>query len=120
MDKHKVTSELAFYRTKLFGKNDSEREGVAYTAGRNLVGEESLIYKQWFPETKGLQGYARAVLFVGRSPEGLPLQELTEDGWRVEETGRIVARDYGIPLAEFDYVLMRKTSGASASNFKSP
>ncbi|WP_198470807.1 glycosyltransferase family 39 protein [Acetomicrobium sp. S15 = DSM 107314] len=120
MDKHKVTSELAFYRTKLFGKNDSEREGVAYTAGPNLVGEESLIYKQWFPETKGLQGYARAVLFVGRSPEGLPLQELTEDGWRVEETGRIVARDYGIPLAEFDYVLMRKTSGASASNFKSP
>ncbi len=120
MDKHKVTSELAFYRTKLFGKNDFEREGVTYTAGPNLVGEESLIYKQWFPETKGLQGYARAVLFVGRSPEGLPLQELTEDGWRVEEVGKFVARDYGIPLAEFDYVLMRKTSDASASNFKSP
>ncbi|WP_232619124.1 hypothetical protein, partial [Acetomicrobium sp. S15 = DSM 107314] len=59
------TSLVSFTRKTLFGKNDSEREGVAYTAGPNLVGEESLIYKQWFPETKGLQGYARAVLFVG-------------------------------------------------------
>ena len=57
---------------------------------------------------------------MGRDPEGLPLQELTEDGWRVEEAGKIVARDYGIPLAEFDYVLMRKTSDASASDLGSP
>jgi hypothetical protein len=38
----------------------------------------------------------------------------------VEEIGKIVARDYGIPLAEFDYVLMRKTSDASASDLGSP
>jgi len=48
------------------------------------------------------------------------LRGLSEDGWRVEEIGKIVARDYGIPLAGFDYVLMRKTSDASASDLGSP
>jgi len=114
MDKHKITSELAFYRTKLFGEKDPEREGAVYTAGPNLLGEESLMYGYWFPEAKGLQGYANVVLFIGRNPQGLPLSELTRDGWHMEEFGEIVASSYyGISVAEFDYVLVRRASNAS-------
>lgn len=122
MDKYQIASELAFYRTKLTGTEGpyERNEGVLYTTGPHFFGVDSLMYRYWFPETEGLQGYARAVLFVGRGPQRLSLRGLSEDGWRVEEIGKIVARDYGIPLAGFDYVLMRKTSDASASDLGSP
>jgi dolichol-phosphate mannosyltransferase len=68
MAKHRIASELAFYRTKLSSEDDKEREGIIYTAGPNFFGKDSLMYKYWFPEGKGLRAYANVLLLVGKSP----------------------------------------------------
>jgi len=107
MDKHRIASELAFYRTKLLGKDDKEREGIIYTAGPNFFGKDSLMYKYWFPEGKGLRAYANVLLLVGKSPEDLSLDKLAKDGWRVEEVKELTVRKDGAPVGHYYYAVAR-------------
>lgn len=52
MDKYKIASELSFYRSE--DKEDSieysENEGVLFTTGRHLFGNNSLMYAYWVPK----------------------------------------------------------------------
>jgi dolichol-phosphate mannosyltransferase len=107
MDKHRIASELAFYRTKFSGKDDKEREGIIYTAGPNFFGKDSLMYKYWFPEGKGLRAYANVLLLVGKSPEDLSLDKLAKDGWRVEEVKELTVRKDGAPVGHYYYAVAR-------------
>lgn len=107
MDKHRIASELAFYRTKLAGKDDKEGEGVAFTAGPNFFGKESLMYKYWFSEGKDLRAYAKVLLLVGKSPEDLSLDELIRDGWSVGEAKELTVRKDGTPVGHYYYAVAR-------------
>ncbi|MDY6972814.1 MAG: glycosyltransferase family 39 protein [Thermodesulfobacteriota bacterium] len=51
MDKYRIASELAFYRTKAADdlRDQLSNEGVLYTAGPHLFGKNSLMYDYWYP-----------------------------------------------------------------------
>ncbi len=118
MDKHRIASELAFYRTKLSGKDDKEGEGVTFTAGPNFFGKEGLMYRYWFPEGKDLRAYAKVLLLVGKSPEDLSLDKLTRDGWRVEEVKELTVRKDGAPVGHYYYVVARASCAHSEGVLK--
>jgi len=107
MDKHRIVSELAFYRTKLEDKDDEEGEGITYTAGPSFFGKESLMYKYWFPEGKGLRTYAKVLLLVGKNPEELSLDELIRDGWSVGEVKKLTVCKDGTPVGHYYYTIAR-------------
>jgi dolichol-phosphate mannosyltransferase len=55
LDKYRIASGLAFYRTELLEKNErlgSTEEGAWETAGRHFFGKSSLMYAFWFPAEK--------------------------------------------------------------------
>jgi len=110
MDKHKIASELSFYRTKLAGKSRDRGEGVRYTAGPNFFGHESLMFKYWFPKDKGLRAYSDVIVLVGPDPKSLCLDELVEDGWNVGSVKELIVRKNGIPAGWYYYAIARSAS----------
>ena len=112
MDKHKIASELSFYRTKLAGKSSDCSEGARYTAGPNFFGHESLMFKYWFPKDKGLRDYSDVLVLVGPDPKSLCLDELVKDGWSVESVKELIVRKNGIPAGYYCYAIAR-TAGAN-------
>lgn len=71
MDKYKIASGLAFYRTRADEEHPGlciDKEGVLYTGGRHLFGENSLMYNYWFPEKEQKN---RDVILVSRNPDDL-------------------------------------------------
>jgi dolichol-phosphate mannosyltransferase len=58
LDKYRIASGLAFYRTKALEtpRNEEEpvKEGVHFTTGRHLFSDNSLMYAYWFPTEKAV------------------------------------------------------------------
>jgi dolichol-phosphate mannosyltransferase len=76
LDKYRIASGLAFYRTKILEKDSrpSFGEGTRETAGRHFLGQNSLMYAFWFPEEK----YAgRDMILVSDAREDLGRKNVT-------------------------------------------
>jgi len=114
VDKHRIASELSFYRTKQASKDHDCGEGIRYTAGPSFFGHESLMFKYWFPKDKGLRTYSDVIVLVGPDPKSLSLclDELVKDGWNVESVKELIVRKNGIPAGWYYYAIAR-TAGAN-------
>lgn len=70
LDKYFMTSQMAFYRTKVErDRDDSARdEGVEETTGRHLFGMSSLMYEHWAPVEEFM---GRTVIVLATNSEAL-------------------------------------------------
>lgn len=69
MDKYRIASLLAFYRTKNESKHLNENEGVLFTTGRHVCSGDSLMYAFWYP---------------GSPPPNTPIILVAPDAQRLE------------------------------------
>ena len=105
MDKYRVASELAFYRTKI--KKDPveqlENEGVLFTSGRHLFGQNSLMYSYWQPKQKVGNGH---MILVSRDHTDL-LKHLINS--HINKMGKIqfnIIKKNGVPIARYYYSIV--------------
>ena len=103
MDKYKIASGLAFYRTRADEKHPRLRltkEGVLYTGGRHLFGKSSLMYNYWLPEKE--QNNRDAIL-VSRNPEDLTTPFLLSHFQRTGKVHEIVIRKNHMVVGRYYY-----------------
>jgi dolichol-phosphate mannosyltransferase len=75
LDKYRIASGLAFYRTKILEKRRTDpAEGVWETAGRHFFGKSSLMYAFWFPAEKY---FGRDMILVSEDLEDLKEKQVT-------------------------------------------
>jgi dolichol-phosphate mannosyltransferase len=103
LDKYRISSLLAFYRPENTSSPGSgPRESVLYTAGSNLFGGDSLMYRYWFPE-KVTEN--RAMILVSAKRNLLEGNNILS---RVREMGKIeelVVRKNGKPVGSYFYAV---------------
>lgn len=109
MDKYRIASLLAFYRPETRDKLESApRESVMGTAGCDMFGGNSLMYRYWFPEKVSEN---RAMILV--SDKRRHLEESTILS-QVRERGNInelVVRKNGTPVGRYFYVIAKGYKG---------
>jgi dolichol-phosphate mannosyltransferase len=105
MDKYRVASELAFYRTKI-KKNPVEQlenEGVLFTSGRHLFGLNSLMYSYWQPKQKVGNGH---MILVSRDHTDLLKHSINS---HIDKMGKIqfnIIKKNGVPIARYYYSIV--------------
>jgi len=102
MDKYRITSELAFYRTHAEMDNGglSKREGIEGTAGSHLFGKNSLMYEYWTPTDKQ---NGRTLILVSNRADDLDGPGITSRFDRLEPVMQLLARHNDMPVARFYY-----------------
>jgi len=102
MDRYNIASQLAFYRThaERDAGDRASREGVEETAGRNLFGEDSLMYNYWFPPDKQR---GRTLVLVSKKAETLDGPAITGRFDQLEPIEPLLARHNDMPVARFYY-----------------
>ena len=105
MDKYRVASELAFYRTK--NQKDPmdqiENEGVLFTSGRHLFGGNSLMYSFWHPKQKVGKGH---MILVSRDHTDFLKPSIHS---HIDEMGKIhthIIKKNGVPIARYYYCIV--------------
>lgn len=105
MDKYRVASQLAFYRTK--NQKDPvdqlENEGVLFTSGRHLFGENSLMYSYWQPKQKVGEKH---MILVSRKHSDLLKHSINS---HIDEMGKIhtkIIKKNGVPIARYYYCIV--------------
>lgn len=76
LDKYRIASGLAFYRTKILEKDSrpDSGEGTRQTAGRNFFGQNSLMYAFWYPKKRYI---GRSMILVSDDREDLRRKNVT-------------------------------------------
>jgi len=106
MDKHKIASELAFYRAKYLDslKEKPGHDPAFQTAGEHLFGGDGLMYELWFPPEKQ---NGKTMLLVSDNIDDLSSDQVLS---RVATAGDIqtikVSRD-GKPTRPYYYRLVK-------------
>lgn len=105
MDRNRVASGLAFYRTRAAaGFAEAGTGSPAYrTSSWHLFGEKSLMYEFWFPRDE--QKY-RTMLLVSKSRGNLTGDNVRARVRRVGEVREIAFRKNGKPAGRYYYVLV--------------
>ena len=97
MDKYHLASQLAFYR-RINGENSVE--AVANTAGRNLFGDDALMYEIWSPPEMYT---GRTLVLVSFKPHALSSEVLAKFA---RDLGPILERSVtklGVPAGRYFY-----------------
>ncbi|MBW2013783.1 MAG: glycosyltransferase family 39 protein [Deltaproteobacteria bacterium] len=105
MDKYRVASELAFYRTKIEKDpvEQLENEGVLFTSGRHLFGGNSLMYSFWQPKQKVRKKH---MILVSRNYTDLQKQSINS---HIDEMGEIhahIIKKNGVPIDRYYYCIV--------------
>lgn len=104
LDKYRLASGLAFYRTKVLKKNKCPRtdEGAQQTMGRNFFGQNSLMYAFWYPKE---QYDGRDMILVGDAPEELRQKSVTGRFKRMGDIREVALVKNGKTLKSYYYRL---------------
>jgi dolichol-phosphate mannosyltransferase len=109
MDKNKIASELTFYRYKqsLTEKGSYDHEGLDATTGRQLFGDESLMYKYWFRESQGkdLARKGHPLILVSREMHEFNRDLIRASGWDLGEIEELIVKKNGIPVGRYYYAI---------------
>jgi dolichol-phosphate mannosyltransferase len=100
MDRNKISSGLAFYRTKANGSRNAAFE----TASGHLYGVPSLMYKFWFPAAAQ---NGKTMLLVGEKSEELSNEVLQPRATPLTETEKIIAGKNGKQTGTYYYRLVK-------------
>ncbi len=102
MDKYRVASELAFYRTKnqKDPMNQLENEGVLFTSGRHLFGSNSLMYSYWLPKQKVGNGQ---MILVSRKYTDLLKPSINSHIDEISKIHTKIIKKNGVPIARYYY-----------------
>ncbi|MGD9244675.1 MAG: glycosyltransferase family 39 protein [Desulfobacterales bacterium] len=105
MDKYRVASQLAFYRTKIEKDpvEQLENEGVLFTSGRHLFGGNSLMYSFWHPKQKVGKGH---MILVSRDHTDFLKPSIHS---HIDEMGEIhahIIKKNGVPIASYYYCII--------------
>jgi dolichol-phosphate mannosyltransferase len=105
LDKYRIASGLAFYRTKILEKKHIDpTEGVQETAGRNFFCKSSLMYAFWFPAEK----YAgRDMILVSEDFDDLKEKKVTGSFMSMGDIRKIHLVKNKKPVTSYYYRLGR-------------
>jgi dolichol-phosphate mannosyltransferase len=102
MDRNRISSGLAFYRTKAAHELSSPNDdGAAYrTSSWNLFGERGLMYELWFPrETQN----GKTMLLVSKSADNLLNDNVRSHFLQMGEIEEIAFSKNGKPAGRYFY-----------------
>jgi len=102
MDKYRIASELAFYRTHAEREPGglAKREGIEGTTGSHLFGKNSLMYEYWVPPDKQ---NGRTLILVSNRADDLDGPGITSRFDRLEPVMQLLARHNDMPVTRFYY-----------------
>ena len=96
LDKYKIASELAFYRTKTERNPGEQRnEGVLFTTGRHLFGENSLMYSYWLPKYKQGKG---TMILVSKKQSDFLKPSITSRIHKMGEVQVMIIKKRNVPV----------------------
>ncbi len=106
MDKCYLTSQITFHGSKNSSK-EKKKEILWYTAGRHLVGMDSLMYRFWFSEEeiKKLLQEDSILILVTRELHELKDGRIPASGWTVGEVRELLVEKKGLIIGRYYYAL---------------
>ena len=101
MDKNKIASELAFYRNRIRPKG----EGLYYTTGRHIFGEDSLMFQYWTPKINEQANKKDQVLIlVSRELPEFDRNHISSWGWRLGSIKELdITDEHGTSAGKYFY-----------------
>ncbi len=104
LDKYRLASGLAFYRTKILEKDSrpGSAEGVRETAGRHFWGQNSLMYAFWYPKE---QYSGRDMILVSDAREDLRRKNVTGSFRKMGDIREVALAKNGKTVRSYYYRL---------------
>ena len=105
MDKNKIASELAYYRSK--NCRDCEDEGFLYTTGRNLFGMDSLMFQYWWADhQKNAIEKGQSLILVAGDLDEFHNLHIISSGWVLAGVKELtVEKEKGFPVRKYFYTI---------------
>ena len=118
MDRNRIASGLAFYRTKAIGHSNDpvSREPALQTSSWHLFGGKSLMYEYWFPSQEQNN---KTLLLVSRSIANLTSDDVLSHVRQADDIKEMLLSKNGKPVGRYYYRLVKGYQNQQAE-YKTP
>lgn len=109
MDKSYIASQLIFCGARYGDGNGDKKEIISHTTGRHIFGEDSLMYRYWFPdsEIRNLPREHPVLILIARELSELRADRILASGWTMGRVRELDIQKNGMTVGHYYYTLAK-------------